>query len=175
VLPIDVADGVASLIDKSLLRLNAGVDGEPRVLMLETIREYALERLAACGEVTALRDRHLEHYLGQVEAAVPHLRGAKQVVWAERMELEHDNFRAALAWAHQHGAVDGSSTAGAEAELRLAGALFWFWTMRDYQIEGQRWLEGALARTNAPDRTAARARALFVAGVFAATTHHGGP
>src|SRR5262249_2886053 len=101
--------------------------------------------------------------------AEPHLRGAEQIVWVERLELEHDNFRAALAWAHQHGAVDGSSTAGAEAELRLAGALFWFWTMRDYQIEGQRWLEGALARTNASSRTAARAMALFVAGVFAAT------
>jgi len=167
-LAIDVMDGVASLVDKSLLRLEGGVDGEPRVLMLETLREYALERLAARGEAEVLRDRHLEHYLWLAEAAEPHLRGAEQIVWAERLEVEHDNFRAALTWAHEHGAVDGSSTVGAEAELRLAGALFWFWGMRDYSIEGQRWLEGALARTNGPARTAARATALFAAGHFAA-------
>jgi len=123
-LPLDVTDGVASLIDKSLLRLKVGAGGEPRFLMLETIREYALERLAARGEGEALRDRHLRHYLALAEAAAPHMRGAEQIVWAERLELEHDNLRAALTWAHEHGAGDGSSTAGAEAELRLVGALF---------------------------------------------------
>ncbi|HEX9438485.1 MAG TPA: tetratricopeptide repeat protein, partial [Roseiflexaceae bacterium] len=167
-LPMDVTDGIASLLDKSLLRLEEGADGEPRVRMLETIREYALERLAARGEAEALREQHLEHYLALAEAAAPHLRGAEQIVWAERLEVEHDNFRAALTWAHEHGTVDGSTTAGAEAELRLAGALFWFWDMRDYSIEGRRWLEGALARTDGPARTAARARALFAAGHFAA-------
>jgi predicted ATPase/class 3 adenylate cyclase/DNA-binding NarL/FixJ family response regulator len=166
-LPIDVADGVASLIDKSLLRVNAGADGEPRVLMLETIREYALERLAARGEVTVLREQHLKHYLALAEAAAPHLRGAEQIVWADRFEEQHDNLRAAMAWAYQRGELGDSSIADAEAELRLAGALFWFWDMRDYQLEGQRWLEGALARTNVPAHTAARARALFVAGHFA--------
>jgi predicted ATPase len=167
-LPMDVLDGLAALVDKSLLRQVEVQGGEPRFVMLETIREYALERLAAHGEAEALREQHLTYYLALAEAAAPHLRGAEQIVWADRLEQEHDNFRAALAWAHEHGAVDGSSTAGAEAELRLAGALFWFWDMRDYQIEGQRWLDRALARTNAPAHTPARARALFVAGHFAA-------
>jgi predicted ATPase/class 3 adenylate cyclase/DNA-binding CsgD family transcriptional regulator len=168
-LPIDVTDGVASLIDKSLLRLEAGVDGEPRALMLETIREYALERLAARGEAEALRAQHFAYYLTLAEAAEPHLRGAEQIVWAERLEEEHDNFRAALAWAHEHGAVEGASTGGAEAELRLAGALFWFWDLRDYVSEGRRWLEGALARTNRPSHSAARAMALFAVGSLAET------
>src|SRR5262245_47368354 len=132
--------------------------------MLETIREYALERLAARGEAEALRERHLAYYLALVEAAEPHLRGAEQIIWADRLEVEHDNLRAALAWTHEHGAVDSSTTTGAEAELRLAGALFLFWDMRDHQIEGRRWLEGALARTNKSVRTAARAMALFAAG-----------
>src|SRR5262249_32645653 len=76
-LPIDVTEGVASLIDKSLLRLEVGADGEPRILMLETIREYVRERLAARGEAEALRERHLAYYLALAEAAEPHLRGAE--------------------------------------------------------------------------------------------------
>jgi predicted ATPase/class 3 adenylate cyclase/DNA-binding XRE family transcriptional regulator len=160
-LPMDATDGVASLLDKSLLRLEEGADGEPRVMMLETIREYALERLAQRGESVMVRDRHLEYYLALAEAAEPHLRGAEQIVWADLLEVEHDNFRAALAWAHDCGAVDGSSIGGAEAELRLAGALIWFWDLRDYLSEGRRWLEEALAQTNGPARTAARAKALY--------------
>jgi len=170
-LPMDVIDGVAVLLDQSLLRQVEGSDGEPRFTMLETIREYALERLAAHGEAEALRERHLAYYLALAEAAEPHLRGAEQIIWADRLEVEHDNLRAALAWAHDHGADDSSTTAGVEAELRLAGALFWFWDIRNYQIEGLRWLEGALARTGAPARTAARAMALFAAGRL--TAHWG--
>jgi predicted ATPase/class 3 adenylate cyclase/DNA-binding XRE family transcriptional regulator len=167
-LALEVADGVASLLDKSLLRLHAGAEGEPRFLMLETIREYALERLAARGEGEVLRERHFAHYLALAEAAEPHLHGAEQIVWAERLEVEHDNLRAALAWAHEHGAADGSSIAGADAELRLAGALFWFWDLRDYSSEGRRWLEGALARSSGSARTALRATALYGAGGLAA-------
>jgi predicted ATPase/DNA-binding XRE family transcriptional regulator len=167
-LAIDVTEGVASLMDKNLLRLQAGADGEPRFLMLETIYEYALERLAARGEAEALHAQHLAYYLALAEAAEPHLRGAEQIVWAERLEAEHDNFRAVLAWAHDHGAADGSTTYRAESELRLAGTLFWFWDLKDYSIEGRRWLEGALARTNGPTRTAARATVLFAAGELAA-------
>jgi len=163
-----VLEGVTALLDKSLLQRTEGADGRSRFTMLETIREYALEGLAAHGEAEALRERRLAYYLALGEAAEPHLRGAEQIIWADRLEVEHDNLRAALAWAHERAAADSSTTTGVEAELRLAGALFWFWSMRDYQIEGQRWLEGALARTNAPARTAARARALFVAGHFAA-------
>jgi predicted ATPase/transcriptional regulator with XRE-family HTH domain len=167
-LPWEVVNGLAALLDQSLVRQSEGANGEPRFTMLETIREYALERLAARGEVDALRAQHLEHYLALAEAAEPYLRGAEQIVWAERLEVEHDNFRAALAWSHVHRAVDGSSTDGAEAELRLAGALFWFWDLRTHFSEGRRWLEGALAPTNGPARTTARATALFGTGHFAA-------
>jgi predicted ATPase len=165
---LDVTDGVASLVDKSLLRLKVGADGEPRFLMLETIREYALERLAAREEGDTLRERHFAHYLALAEAAEPHLHGAEQIVWAERLEQEHDNLRAALAWAREHGAADGSSIDGADAELRLAGALFWFWDLRDYSSEGRRWLEGVLARSSGSARTALRATALYAAGGLAA-------
>jgi predicted ATPase/DNA-binding XRE family transcriptional regulator len=167
-LPFEVAEGIASLLDKSLLQLGDGADGEPRFLMLETIREYALERLAARGEVDALRAQHFAQYLALAEAAESHLRGAEQIIWAERMELEHDNLRAALAWAHERVAAEDSSTGGAEAELRLAGALFWFWDLRDYVSEGRRWLERALAQTNGTARTPARATALYAAGGLAA-------
>jgi predicted ATPase/transcriptional regulator with XRE-family HTH domain len=170
-LETDVLEGVAALIDQSLLQRTEGTDGRARFTMLETIREYALERLAAHGEAEALRERHLAYYLALAEAAEPHLRGAEQIIWADRLEVEHDNLRAALAWAHDHGADDSSTTSGVEAELRLAGALFWFWDIRNYQIEGRRWLEGALARTGAPARTAARAMALFAAGRL--TAHWG--
>jgi predicted ATPase len=160
-LPMDVTDGVASLVDKSLLRLEEGVDGEPRLMMLETIREYALERLAHRREAVAVREQHLAYYLALAEVAEPHFRGAEQIVWADRLEFEHNNFRAALAWAHEQRAVEGSTTAGAEAELRLAGALFWFWDLRGHLSEGRRWLAGALEQTNWPGRTAARAKALY--------------
>jgi predicted ATPase/DNA-binding XRE family transcriptional regulator len=164
---MEVLDGIAALIDKHLLQRDARDDGRSRFGMLETIREYALERLEERGEAEAMRERHLAYYLALAEAAEPHLRGAQQIVWAERLEEEHDNLRAALTWAHEHGAAEGSSTAGAEAELRLAGALFWFWDLRDYPSEGRRWLEGALTTTNGSASTAARATALFAAGNLA--------
>jgi tetratricopeptide (TPR) repeat protein len=156
---------LAALIDKSLLRRSSA----GRYDLHELVRQYAGEKLHEAGETEHAAGDHLTYFLALAEAAAPHLHGAEQIIWADRLEAEHNNLRAALAWAHERGAVDSSTTTGVEAELRLAGALFWFWTMRDYQIEGQRWLEGALARTNAPARTAARAMALFVAGVFAAT------
>src|SRR6185503_11096319 len=114
-LPWDVVDGLAALLDHSLVQQADAPDGEPRFLMLETIREYALERLAARGEVDALRDRHLAYFLALAKAAEPHLRGAEQIIWVERMEEEHDNFRSALAWVHEQEAVDGSTATGAEA------------------------------------------------------------
>jgi hypothetical protein len=89
------------------------------------------------------------------------LHGAEQIVWADRLEAELDNFRAALVWAHDQ-------TDSAELELRLAGTLFWFCDLRDHEIEGRRWIERAFARTNAPARTTARAMALFAAGDLAA-------
>jgi len=145
-LPMDVTDGIASLLDKSLLQLEEAADGESRFLMLETLREYALERLAQRGEAEALRERHLAYYLALAETAAAQFHGADQLTWLDRLEAEHDNFRAALAWGQA--AADSRSVGSAEAAelgLRLAGALAWFRFVRGYWSEGRTWLTGLLA------------------------------
>src|SRR5262249_44085340 len=97
-LPQYVLDCLASLSDKSLLQAMEGVIGEPRLTMLETIREYALERLEGSGEAEALRQRHAAYFLDLAERAAPQLHRAEQQTWLVRIEAEHDNLRAALAW-----------------------------------------------------------------------------
>ncbi len=107
---LDVLDGLASLLDKSLLRQNEGPDDEPRFMMLETIREYALERLAESGEEETVRNQHAVYYFTLAHEAEPQLRGAEQVRWLARLTLEHDNLRAALAWSQTHaGAADAEN------------------------------------------------------------------
>ena len=133
---LDILDGLASLLDKSLLRRGAGVEDEPRFLMLETIREYALERLAMFGEAVTLRRRHAEYYLALASAAEPELTGSQQAAWLDRLEREHDNLRAALSWALECGAW--------ELAARLGGALWRFWYMHGHLSEGRRWLETIL-------------------------------
>ena len=157
-LGIDVLDGVASLVDKSLLSQDEA-GPEPRFLMLETIREYALERLETSGEAAATRRRHAEYYLALAEQAAPELHGAQQVAWLDRLDREHDNLRAALGWSRQSGE--------AELGLRLAGALGWFWSVRGYWTDGRGWLEGALALAGPAGRARARADALWGAGLLA--------
>ena len=97
-LPFDILDGLQSLIDKSLLREAAGIAGEPRYGMLETIREYALDRLQASGEMAALQWRHAAYYLAFAETAAPEVLGPHQVAWLDRLEVDHNNLRAVLAW-----------------------------------------------------------------------------
>jgi predicted ATPase/class 3 adenylate cyclase/DNA-binding NarL/FixJ family response regulator len=136
-LPLDIFDGLASLADKSLLRQGARNDDELRFVMLETIREYAREQLVARGEDAVLQQHHAAYYLALAEAAVPELQGAQQATWLARLDAEHDNLRAALAWLLEQQAVERS--------LRLAGALVPFWHIRGHLSEGRRWLEAALA------------------------------
>jgi hypothetical protein len=126
--------------------------------MLETIREYGADRLREAGEAIAVRDRHLDFFLGLAEEAEPRLHGREQLAWLARLEAEHDNLRAALEWS-------GAEARHAEAALRLAGALAWFWNMRGYLNEGRRWLEELLER--AAPAGATRARALDGAGLIA--------
>ena len=145
--PHAVLDELAALVDKSLLRQEARVDGAPHFVMLETIREYALEQLEVHGEAEALRQRHAGYYLTLAETAAPQLHGANQLQWLDRLEAEHDNFRAALAWSQA--TADSRSVGSAEAAelgLRLAGALARFWFVRGYWSEGRSWLAGALVR-----------------------------
>lgn len=132
----EVLDGIAQLVDNSLILQGEGADGEPRFRMLETIREYALDRLAASGDLEATRDRHLERYLQLAETAEPELTRAGQALWLERLTEENDNIRAALAWAFESKNLD--------LGLQLAGALVRFWSIRGLMTEGRRWLSDAL-------------------------------
>jgi tetratricopeptide (TPR) repeat protein len=156
-LGLDILDGMASMVDKSLAQQVEQVDAETRFLMLNTIREYALERLGASNDEAATRRAHAAYYLVLAEE------GAEDVVahpeWLDRFELEHDNFRLAL----DHLIKTGQ----AEWGLRLGAALFRFWETREHLTEGR----DAIARLLAMDGTAARpklrARLLFAAAVLA--------
>jgi predicted ATPase len=137
---LDLAlDGLAASVDKRLIRRIAEPYGEIRFGMLETMREYALERLGVSGDGTRVRQRHADYYSALAEAAAPRLQSAEQVVWLDRLEAEHDNLRAALSWYTQ-------DDSGAEAELQLAEALGWFWIIQGYLFEGRDWLRRAGAQ-----------------------------
>jgi tetratricopeptide (TPR) repeat protein len=133
----EVLDGVAALVDNGLVRQTEGVDGEPRFRMLETIREYAIERLSESGQLADTRTRHLNRYVQLAETAEPELTRSGQALWLERLSEENDNIRAALDWSLESGEV--------ELGLRLAGALVRFWSIRGLMTEGRRWLAAALA------------------------------
>ena len=155
---LDVVDGLASLAESGLIRVE-GVDEAPRFAMLETIREYAVERLEESGDGDELRRRHADYFLALAEEAEPNLRGSPGD-WLDRLEAEHDNFRAAL---DRLEASDEN-----ERGLRLAGALWRFWYLKGHLAEGRRRLESALLADDRP--TAARAKALNGAAVMAVNT-----
>ena len=136
---LDVLGGLEGLVDQNLVQ-QAETGGEPRFAMLETLREYALERLAGSEEAEAIREQHARFFLALAEEAEPHLFGGKSVAWLNRLEVEHGNLRAALAW---------SLDANIEVGLRLAGALGRFWHHRGYHSEGRNWLETVLTRSEA--------------------------
>ena len=161
-----VFDAIASLIDKSLLQQTEQEGEEPRLVMLETIREYGLERLAISGETETARDAHGVYYLQLAETS-PDQSGTGEQVWYERLEREHDNLRAALNWLLEH-RTDRESI---EMALRLGGALWWFWLNRGYRHEGWAFLERALARSESVAEPA-RAKALWAAGNLAAWLGH---
>ncbi|HWC32874.1 MAG TPA: tetratricopeptide repeat protein, partial [Actinomycetota bacterium] len=151
----DTLDALGSLVDKSLLRQAEDPDGEARFSMLETIREYAAERLRTSGEEREIRRRHAEHVASFAERAEPHLEGTEQRTWLDRCEREHDNVRAALAWSLAAGEV--------EVGLRIAAALWRFWQQRGHLREGRRLLEDLLEQASG-DRTEIRAIAEIAAG-----------
>jgi predicted ATPase/DNA-binding CsgD family transcriptional regulator len=156
-LALDVLTGLVSLLDKSLLRQSEDMDGEPRFFMLETIREYAAEKLAESDEEAAVRCVHVDYFLALAERAEPELYTANQLDWLDRLEAEHDNLRAAFAWCATHHSM-------IERELRLVGALKWFWYLHTHFHEARDLGESALARdTGVPHRV--RIRALNSAGL----------
>jgi predicted ATPase/class 3 adenylate cyclase len=161
-LAVDTLDGVSSLLDKSLLRQEEGPEGQPRFVMLETIHEFARERLQASGEAEEVRRLHAEYFLGLAEEAEPELTGPDQLASLERVEAEHDNMRAALQW---------SLEKEPETAFQLAGMLARFWEIRSHYVEGSRWLEAALRLSDrleaATTDSATRAKLLSEAGTFA--------
>jgi predicted ATPase/DNA-binding SARP family transcriptional activator len=152
----EVLELLGQLVDKSLV-VAAEQGEEVRYRLLETIRQYGQERLQGSEEADALRDRHRDWYLALAEQAEPELRGPAQGEWLTRLEEEHDNLRAVLAWCTQR--REG------EAGLRLGGAVWRFWEVRGYLAEGRERLAEALAARGAD--TAARAKALNGAGALA--------
>ncbi len=138
-----ILDGVASLIDKSLLQqMDQHVGEESRFVMLETIREYALEHLESHEEIEATRRAHATYFLALAEEAERGMTGPQQAALLEHLEQEHDNLRAAMQWSTSHGA-EGNAIA-----LRLGGALYSFWFVRAYFSEGRDFLERALSRSS---------------------------
>jgi tetratricopeptide (TPR) repeat protein len=156
VAPETVLEGLARLVDQSLVLAEAPGTGAGRYRLLETLRQYAGERLQEAGEAEAVRARQAAWAAALAERAAPGLLGRDQLDWLARLDAEHDNLRAALLW-----------SLGREAgtAVRLAGRLWPYWRMRDHHTEGTRWLAGALA--GARERTADWARAALGAGILA--------
>ena len=170
----EVLDLLTQLVNKSLV-LVQDRDGQARYRMLETIRQYARDRLLESGEQEQIRDCHLDFFCNLVEEAEPHLRGPEQVAWFNRLETEYDNMRAALEWSLEDGNVDANASANAgasaraEVGLRLAAAEHWFWFLRDRRNEGSLWFDRVLARNPATSTftKANRAKVLCGAGFLA--------
>jgi len=162
---LDALDVMANLGIHHLVRPAPGGAEVPRFVMLETIREFVLEQLRARDDGAEAARRHAEFFLGLAERAEPELRTPNMGAWLERLELDHDNFRAALAWSLDEGETDYG--------LRLAGALVGFWRARGYYPEGRRWLASVLAQSSS-SRTATRAKALNGAAILALVQNDGG-
>jgi predicted ATPase/DNA-binding CsgD family transcriptional regulator len=160
-LPMDVFDGLSSLVDKSLVQQKEVLAGEPRFVMLETIKEYAWEGLKSSDEVQAIYRKHAEYFVHLAERAEPQLRQAGFSYWIERLGAEEENLRVALEW----------SLEGADVELglRLCASLRDFWVMSGRFMEGQRWTQLALPEAgSAPPHL--QVRTLIAAGAVLYTS-----
>ncbi len=154
-----VLDLLSRLVDKSLL-IAETEDGEARYRQLESIRQYARDRLLETGEAREALQRHRDWYLAFVQRAAPEFfRGVDSVSWLARLDLEHDNLRAALQWSLDE---PGEANRG----LQLAGGLWRFWEIRGHLVEGRSWLERLLAATEGED-SALRADGYTGAGILA--------
>ncbi len=155
-----ILDLLSELVDKSLLTVGEHQASQARYRMLETVRQYALDKLQECGEEQALRERHRDWFLALAEYANANWRGPKQIELFDQLEAEHDNLRAALAWSKRE-------TAAAGKGLRLAVALWRFWEVHSHFQEGRGQLAEFLALTNDAAPSALRAQALNGAGYLA--------
>jgi len=157
-LELDLLDGVASLVNHSLLQQIEQPEGEPRFAMLETIREYAREKLLASGEEAQTRRAHAAYCLVLAEEGAA-TTDEERIKWFNCFEIEHENLRAALEWLIESGDADWG--------LRLGLALFGFWEAREYLSEGRDRLEKLLRLGTKSTASKERVRALFAAGVLA--------
>ena len=170
--PVDVLDALTSLVDKSLLQTREGLGQEPRFVMLETIHAYAREALEAQGEQEATARRHALYFMSVAEAAEPHLMGARQVEWLDRLQEEQSNLLEALTWATASDS-DGSPAGcedppAASVALRIVAGMWRFWKHRGNLGEGRAHLDAALQATaTAVALTKTRADALYGAGQLA--------
>jgi predicted ATPase/class 3 adenylate cyclase/Tfp pilus assembly protein PilF len=155
----EVLDLLASLSDKSIVVADER-DGATRYRMLESLRQYASERLEESGEKTALNQRYAAYFVELAERSATRLAGPDQVKALDQLESEHDNLRSAL-----HTCT--ADNLDARTALRLAGALQQFWHSRGYVSDGREWFGRALSLPDAPNSTSARARALLGAGLLA--------
>ncbi|HEX6758300.1 MAG TPA: tetratricopeptide repeat protein [Propionibacteriaceae bacterium] len=154
-LPMEVFDGLESLTDKSLIRPTEGKGSEPRFMMLQTLREYAADKLSETGELEFLQDRHLAYFVALGDHAERELVGPDQVAWLDRLEVEFDNVRAALSWSFAN---------DREAGLRLVSALSRFWRVRGNYSDGSRWLSLLLSGPMPSVLPQIRAKALSLQG-----------
>jgi non-specific serine/threonine protein kinase len=151
----EILDLLTNLVDKSLVMVHKQTGGS-RFQMLETIREYARKK---SPDLTETRNRHLDFYMRFGEEIEPKLHGGEQTLWLNKLELEHDNLRAALDWSLTGGEL--------ESGLRLASVLWLFWDIHGYHLEGRVWLDRLLIKRQGPvpaPSTSAWARVLYVAG-----------
>ncbi len=155
---LPILDTLESLLDKSLLQQEAVDKEEPRFWMLETIREYALERLQESGEADIVRHRHAAYFRDLAERAEPELQGPDQGAWLTLLEREHDNLRAAMLYAAEQGDI--------ETTARTAASLRRFWNIHAHISEGRTWLERVLPEGSGL-LPSIRARVLHAAGVLA--------
>lgn len=156
-LRMDVLSGVESLVTKSMLQQREGHDGEPRFWMLETIHEYAREKLSESGEEHQFRACHLDYFVALAEETTPQLQGPQQAERMALLDLEMGNLRVAIQWAFEHGEE--------EKAARIAGALWGFMWTRGFLSEGRQWLEAALQSRSL--RAEVRATALRACGILA--------
>jgi predicted ATPase len=157
-LGLSVVTGLDALAEQSLLRIESTAAGARRYLMLETVREYASERLAAGADDAVVRERHARYFLDLAETGDAAIAGPTGGAWLARLAQEHDNLRAALGWFDERDDIEGG--------LSLAATLWRFWQVQGHLTEGRGWLERLLRRhSGAP--TSPECRALVGAGALA--------
>ena len=159
--PSRCSTGCKSLLDNSLVRQMGGAEATSRFTMLETIREYALDRLETSGEADAVQRRHATYFIDLAQEAAPYLYDFKGRDWLPTLDREHDNLRAALGWLLAHGEADSA--------MRLAGALGRFWLLHGHLSEGREYLAQILVRRKHRTTRLSEVKALEAAGDLAST------